>query len=264
VPWFSKDGKLSYSTINARAEGVRTNASYKDPFLKRRCLVPASGYFEWTGEKGDKQPHYFTRADGKPMAFAGLWDRWRSKDKSETKETFTIVTTAPSKFASQWHDRMPLILEPDMWDAWLRGDADTAAALMRPANEDALVNRLLIVDDELDITQLVEAAARELGFEVLAIHDTDQFETALETIKPTIIFLDILMPGRDGVELIRNLGAGNYPGRVVIMSGANPAYVQMGSALARAAGLWFAGTLFKPFRKQDAVDLLISLAMPPA
>ena len=85
VPWFSKDGKLS-STINARAESVRTNASYRDPFKTRRCLVPASGYFEWTGPKTDRPPHYFTRADDKPMALAGLWDRWRSADKSERPE----------------------------------------------------------------------------------------------------------------------------------------------------------------------------------
>ena len=141
VPYFSKDGKLSYSTINARAEGVRTAATYREPFVRRRCLVPASGYFEWTGRKTDRQPNYFTRADGKPMALAGLWDRWRSKDKSETKETFTIITTAPSKFAAQWHDRMPLILEPDTWDAWLAGDPDAAAAVMTPANEDVLVSR---------------------------------------------------------------------------------------------------------------------------
>jgi putative SOS response-associated peptidase YedK len=141
VPWFSKDGKLSYSTITARAEGVRSNASYREPFEKWRCLVPASGYFEWTGPKNDRQPHYFTRTDGKPMALAGLWDRWRSKDKSETKETFTIVTTQPSAFTAQWHDRMPLILEPDTCDAWLTGDPDTAAALMKPANEDVLVSR---------------------------------------------------------------------------------------------------------------------------
>lgn len=86
VPWFSKDGKTSYSTINARAEGVRSNASYRNPFKTRRCIVPVSGYFEWTGPKNDRQPHYFTRADGNPMAFAGLWDRWRSADKSEAKE----------------------------------------------------------------------------------------------------------------------------------------------------------------------------------
>jgi putative SOS response-associated peptidase YedK len=142
VPWFSKDGKPSFSTINARAEGVRTAASYREPFAKgRRCIVPASGYFEWTGPKNDRQPHYFTRTDGNPIALAGLWDRWRNADKSETKETFTIITTAPSQFAAQWHDRMPLILEPETWDLWLKGDPDTASALMKAANEDVLVSR---------------------------------------------------------------------------------------------------------------------------
>lgn len=66
IPWFSKDGKPSFSTINARAEGVQTAASYREPFQKRRCLVPANGYFEWTGPREDRQPHYFTRADGQP------------------------------------------------------------------------------------------------------------------------------------------------------------------------------------------------------
>jgi len=70
-----------------------------------------------------------------------LWDRWRSADKPETKETFTIITTEPSKFAAQFHNRMPLILELETWDAWLKGDSDAAAALMRPANEDVLVSR---------------------------------------------------------------------------------------------------------------------------
>jgi putative SOS response-associated peptidase YedK len=143
VPWFSKDGKLSYSTINARAEGVRSNASYRDLFKTRRCLVPASGYFEWTGPKNDRQPHYFTRADANPMALAGLWDRWWTADKSEAKETFTIITTAPSKFAAQWHDHMPLILEPETWDTWLKGDPDAAAALMKPANENVLTERVV-------------------------------------------------------------------------------------------------------------------------
>ena len=99
---------------DARAEGVQTAASFREPFSKgRRCIVPASGYFEWTGPKNDRQPHYFTRADGQPIALAGLWDRWKSNDKSETKETFTIVTTEPSKFAAQFHNRMPVVLEPD-------------------------------------------------------------------------------------------------------------------------------------------------------
>lgn len=76
------------------------------------------------------------------MALAGLWDRWRSKDKAETKETFTIVTTEPSKFAAQFHNRMPLVLEPNTWDLWMKGDPDVAAALMMLlANEDVLTER---------------------------------------------------------------------------------------------------------------------------
>jgi putative SOS response-associated peptidase YedK len=141
IPWFSKDGKPSYSTINARAEGVQTAVSYREPFKTWRCIVPASGYFEWTGPKNDRQPHYFTRADGQPMGLAGLWDRWRSKDKSETKETFTIVTTEPSKFAVQFHNRMPLILEPESFDPWLKADPDIPAALMVPAAENVLTCR---------------------------------------------------------------------------------------------------------------------------
>jgi putative SOS response-associated peptidase YedK len=79
---------------------------------------------------------------GQPMALAGLWDRWKSKDKSETKETFTIVTTEPSEFAAQFHNRMPVVLEPDAWDLWMKGEPDAAAALMKPANSDALRERV--------------------------------------------------------------------------------------------------------------------------
>lgn len=91
--------------------------------------------------KNDRQPHYFARVDGQPMAIAGLWDRWRSADKSETKETFTIVTTRASRFAAQFHDRMPVILEPDSWDLWMKGESDVAAALMMPARENVLMER---------------------------------------------------------------------------------------------------------------------------
>jgi putative SOS response-associated peptidase YedK len=74
------------------------------------------------------------------MALAGLWDRWRSEDKSETKETFTIVTTEPSRFAAQFHNRMPLVLEPETWDLWLKGEPEAAASRRKPANEDVLVS----------------------------------------------------------------------------------------------------------------------------
>jgi DNA-binding LytR/AlgR family response regulator len=123
-------------------------------------------------------------------------------------------------------------------------------------------NRVLIIDDEPGITRIIESAAGELGFESLAIHDTEQFEGALQTIKPTLIFLDISMPKRDGVELIACLSAWNYPGRVVLMSG-HPLYLRMGSALAKMHGLRLADVLAKPFRRQQILDLLLDLAARP-
>jgi putative SOS response-associated peptidase YedK len=79
--------------------------------------------------------HLFTRNDGQPIALAGLWDRWTSKDKSERKETYTIVTTAPSAFAAQFHDRMPCVLELRDVDQWLKDLPEEAASLMRPAKD---------------------------------------------------------------------------------------------------------------------------------
>ena len=124
-----------------------------------------------------------------------------------------------------------------------------------PANQ-----RLLIVDDERGVSRVIEIAAAALGIQALAINDTDQFEKAFESIRPTIIFLDIAMPGRDGVELIGQLAAQNYTGQVVVMSGSDPHYIQMGSAIAKARGLNLVGSLPKPFRKQQVVDLLTELA----
>lgn len=119
--------------------------------------------------------------------------------------------------------------------------------------------RLLIIDDEVGITSVVEHIARSLGFEVLSLHDPTQFEKALARIRPGIILLDISMPGRDGMQLITQLAAASYDGQVVIMSGADARYIQMSVTSARARGVAIAGTLSKPFRKQQVVDLLSSL-----
>ena len=146
IPFFSKTGKSEYSTINARAETVREKPTFRGSFKSRRCIVPASGYYEWTGPKGNKTPHYFARADGQPMALAGLWDRWQSADKSETKESFTILVTTANKFAGQFHDRMPVILENDAWDLWMKAEPDIAAALMIPAREKVLTERVVSKD----------------------------------------------------------------------------------------------------------------------
>jgi two-component system OmpR family response regulator len=124
------------------------------------------------------------------------------------------------------------------------------------------INRLLIIDDEPGITQLIEGAARELGFQSMAIHDSLKFEKALAAIRPTAIFLDITMPRRDGVELIADLSARNYPGRIVIMSG-HPLYLDLTSTIARMHGLRLAEPLAKPFRRQQILDILVDLAERP-
>ena len=127
-----------------------------------------------------------------------------------------------------------------------------------------MANRLLVVDDEPSIARVIETAARQIGLEVMAITDTDEFEKALQTHRPTIIMLDIAMPGRDGVELLGYLVAANYAGKVVVMSGSHPSYIQMSSAIARNRGLDLAGALPKPFRKQAVADLLTRLVAAPA
>lgn len=124
-------------------------------------------------------------------------------------------------------------------------------------------NRLLIVDDEAAIARLIEHAALSLGFEVRAIFDSELFEKALQEIDPNIVFLDIAMPGRDGLELIGHLAASNFGGKVVVMSGSDKSYIQMSSTIAKARGLQVAGTLEKPFRRQAILDLLQSVAAAP-
>ena len=120
-------------------------------------------------------------------------------------------------------------------------------------------NRLLIVDDEPAIARLIELCALEAGFAAKTISDSGDFERALQEFAPTVIFLDISMPGRDGMELIGLLAAMNYPGKIVVASGAGDTYVQISSAVAKSRGLKFAGTLTKPFRRQGLLDLLGSL-----
>ena len=121
------------------------------------------------------------------------------------------------------------------------------------------LNRLLIIDDEPSVTRVIETVAQELGFEVIAIHASDQFEKALSRLDPTVICLDITMPDRDGVELIAALAARSYPGKIVVMSGSHPSYIQMSAVIGKTRGLQIAGTLSKPFRRQELTALLTGL-----
>lgn len=123
VPHWTKDVSTGYKMINARMETVSSKPSFRDAFRKRRCLIPADGFYEWKGPKGDKHPFYITLPDEKPLAFAGLWEIWRDKDnQDQTYRSCTIITRDAGRYLKDIHDRMPAILPPDLYQAWLDDD----------------------------------------------------------------------------------------------------------------------------------------------
>lgn len=127
VPGWAKDEKIGNRMINARAETLAEKNAFKAAFRKRRCIIPADGFYEWTVVPGQakKQPWYIHRPDGEPYAFAGLWEVWRGPDRdAEPLRSSTIVTTDANEPMRELHDRMPVILPPSAWDTWLDPDVD--------------------------------------------------------------------------------------------------------------------------------------------
>ena len=143
IPAWSKVGKMERPTFNARAETVEKLPTFCSAFKTRRCLVPMDAFYEWSGPKTDRIPHEIRRADGRPLAMAGLWETWKAKDGSETIASYTIVITEPNAFMAQIHNRMPVIIEHGDYDRWLAGSPENAAALMRPAPEGILQERIV-------------------------------------------------------------------------------------------------------------------------
>lgn len=141
VPSWAKDAKIGSRMINARAESLAEKGAFKAAFKRRRCIVPADGFYEWRKDpnapKGKKQPFFIHRPDGKPYAFAGLWEVWRGPDKDqEPLRSLTIVTTTANGPMGEVHDRMPVILPEDAWDTWLdreNEDLDLLGRLLVPA-----------------------------------------------------------------------------------------------------------------------------------
>lgn len=142
VPFWAADRKAGIRAINARAETLREKPAFRNAFRRSRCLVPASGFYEWRhdGAKRRKTPFYFSSADpGTPLVFAGLWERWERE--GEPLESFSIVTTVANGFVAPIHDRMPVILREDDWEAWIdpgNTDGGTLQALLKPAGEEVL------------------------------------------------------------------------------------------------------------------------------
>ncbi len=142
VPFWAKDIKIGSRSINARSETVAEKPMFKQSFQKRRCLIPADGFYEWQRKETGKLPHYITAADPTaPLPLAGLWSSWRDPETEERVLSCTILTGAPNSLMEPIHDRMPIILPPATWDRWLDpgfDDPDELTGLLASYPSDAM------------------------------------------------------------------------------------------------------------------------------
>ena len=127
VPHWSKEEKPKYSTINARAETVAEKPTYPEAFRRKRCLIPATGFYEWKQGDGQKTPHHVQLPEGELFAIAGLWDRW--KKEGEGFDSCSIIVTTANKTMQPIHERMPVILNPAQYNTWLNTDHFNRAQL---------------------------------------------------------------------------------------------------------------------------------------
>lgn len=129
VPFWADDPSIGNRMINARSETVPDKPAYREAFESRRCVVPASGFYEWKKTDDGKQPHYIHPPDESLFGFAGLWERWNDDQTGEVIESFTILTGEPNDFVADVHDRMPVILDPEDYAFWLDPALKDAEAL---------------------------------------------------------------------------------------------------------------------------------------
>lgn len=160
VPHWAKDPSIGARLNNARGESVAEKPSFRTAFKQRRCLVPASGFFEWKTEGKIKQPYYFSLKSGEPMAMAGLWESWTAPDGGILR-TVSIITTAANAIMAPIHDRIPVIINPENWHAWLGEPVENISSLVSAYPDEELqmwpvsrrVNRTLE-----DVAELIEPA----------------------------------------------------------------------------------------------------------
>ena len=138
---WAKDRKRAASQINARVETLESRSAFKEAFRKRRCLVPADGFFEWTGPKKARRPIWFHNPDGRLLYFAGLYASWQP-EPDVWERTFTIITTNANAVVADVHDRMPVILAPEQAEEWMAAretDPEKLRTLLVPATDDLLI-----------------------------------------------------------------------------------------------------------------------------
>jgi putative SOS response-associated peptidase YedK len=187
VPFWAKDPSVGNKMINARADSVTTKNSYKRAFAKRRCIIPADGFYEWQKIPGQKakQPMYIERADGEPLAFAGLWELWRPKgapegDDSQLLRSCTIITGDPNEKMAEIHDRMPVMLPPSAWADWLdptNDDLEAVGKLLVPAPSDLITIHPVgtaVNNVRNDGPELIEPAEPLAGEGALEVDAPDQ------------------------------------------------------------------------------------------
>jgi putative SOS response-associated peptidase YedK len=164
VPFWAKDIKVGFANINAKAEGIETKPAFREAFQRRRCLVPFDCFYEWQKIGKDRQPYAVALRDRCLMALAGLWETWRSR-AGERVRSFAIVTTSPNGLLAPIHDRMPVILAPENWPAWLGeapADPGQLKALLVPYPADDMI--IWLVDRQVGNVnnkdpELIEPAA---------------------------------------------------------------------------------------------------------
>jgi putative SOS response-associated peptidase YedK len=140
IPSWSKDAEIGYKLINARAETVAEKPSFRSALKQRRCLIPASGFYEWQKQgTGGKQPYFISPREGELFSFAGLWERWHDPEGEEV-ETCTILTTTANDLMKPIHDRMPVILDPTTEGQWLdpRASGDALRFVLVPCASDGM------------------------------------------------------------------------------------------------------------------------------
>jgi len=134
--WWKKTAKEVPATFNARAETVASKPMFRAAYKRSRCIVPASGYYEWKATPTGKQPYYISAADGSVLSLAGLWDEWHDVETGEQVKSCTIIVTAANEFTGKIHERMPVVLGADRLATWLSGSS--AEGILVPASEAAL------------------------------------------------------------------------------------------------------------------------------
>jgi putative SOS response-associated peptidase YedK len=138
--WVDDPDDFSANLINARAETVASKPSFRDSFRKRRCLIPASGFYEWTETDEGKKPYFFQPSDADVIAFSGLWDRWEPANGEDPVLSCAILTTEASPSVADVHHRMPVIMAPDQYESWLE-----------PSDTEEMLESMVSDPDDIDL-----------------------------------------------------------------------------------------------------------------